>query len=28
MPNLRLGEVEIEALLKYIEEETLRIEPQ
>lgn len=28
MPNLQLGEVEISALLKYIEEETARIEPQ
>ena len=28
MPNLQLGEVEISALLKYLEEETARIEPQ
>jgi protein SCO1/2 len=28
MPNLQLGEIEISALLKYLEEETARIEPQ
>ena len=28
MPNLRLGDIEIEALLKFIEEETSRVEPK